>query len=76
MSKSEDNEKKPEKPWLPTAKKFGDFVLSVLNIQRSVDALKKQNTQLQDEVRQLQRQVDQQAGQIQRHSFLCSNSRL
>ncbi len=49
---------------MPTPKKVGEFILSVLQIQRSVDTLKKQNETLVDEIRRLQRQVDEQAGQM------------
>lgn len=60
---------KPPKPeakggWMPSPKKVGEFILGVVQLQRSVDSLKKQNEQLTEEIRRLQRQVDEQAGQL------------
>ncbi len=52
------------KTWLPSAKKFGEFVLADFQMQRSLETLKSQSKQLQDEVSRLQRQVDEQAGQL------------
>jgi hypothetical protein len=50
--------------WLPSPKKWGEFVLSAIQIQRTVESLKADNAKLTDEVRRLQRQIDEQAGQL------------
>ncbi len=64
MSVGKDAPGKPDKTWLPSAKKFGEFVLAVFQIQRSVETLQKDNKHLQEEIMRLQRQVDEQAGQL------------
>jgi chaperonin cofactor prefoldin len=50
--------------WLPPPKKWGEFILNTIQIQRTVDSLKKENDKLTDELKRLQRQVDEQAGQL------------
>jgi chaperonin cofactor prefoldin len=57
-------EAKDKSSWMPSPKKVGEFILDVLQLKRSVESLKKQNEDLRDEVRRLQRQVDEQAGQM------------
>ncbi len=53
------------KGWsLPSWQKIGEFVANVFQLERSVETLKGQNKQLQGEVSRLQRQVDEQAGQL------------
>ena len=49
---------------MPSWGKIGEFVLSVVQIQRSVETLEKQNARLRDEIERLQRQVDEQGGQL------------
>lgn len=69
------NVKEPPKPggaeaakkagsWQPTLKKVGEFALGILQLQRSVERLKDENGALRREVQALQRQVDEQAGQL------------
>ena len=64
MVETENNKATPGKEWLPSPKKIGEFVLAVFEVKRSVETLKKQNEQLQSDVYRLQRQVDEQAGQL------------
>lgn len=52
------------KTWLPSAKKFGEFVLAVFQIKRSLATMKKDNKHVPDEVLRLQRRVDENAGQL------------
>jgi FtsZ-binding cell division protein ZapB len=63
------SESAPEPPdkkgsWLPSPKKMGEFILATIQIQRSVETLKKENEKLTNEIKRLQRQVDEQAGQL------------
>jgi chaperonin cofactor prefoldin len=64
MAETENDTITSGKDWLPSTKKIGAFVLAVFDLKRSVDTLKKQNEQLQSDVYRLQRQVDEQAGQL------------
>ncbi len=45
-------------------RRVGEFIRNILRLERSVEALKKENTELDKRVRTLQRQVDEQAGQL------------
>jgi chaperonin cofactor prefoldin len=49
---------------LPTFRKIGEFLANVLTLERSVDALKDRTKSLEAEVQRLQRQVDEQAGEL------------
>jgi chaperonin cofactor prefoldin len=49
---------------LPSLRKFGEFLANVLTLERSVDALKDRTKSLEAEVQRLQRQVDEQAGEL------------
>lgn len=49
---------------LPSIKSVGNFLVNVLALERSVAALKAHNKELDDQVLALQRQVDDQAGQL------------
>jgi chaperonin cofactor prefoldin len=54
---------KPE--WqLPFWKKIGEFVANVMRLERSKETLKEDNRKLQEQVSRLQRQADDQAGQL------------
>jgi hypothetical protein len=54
---------KPE--WqLPSWKKIGEFVANVMRLERSMETLKEDNRKLQEQVSRLQRQADDQAGQL------------
>ncbi|MGO8847928.1 MAG: hypothetical protein ACLQFI_21915 [Methylocella sp.] len=54
---------KPE--WrLPSWNKIGEFVVNVMRLERSVETLREDNQKLQEQVSRLQRQVDDQAGQL------------
>jgi chaperonin cofactor prefoldin len=65
MSSDQKPERSTEKSsWLPAPKKWGEFILSAIQIQRTVESLKKENEKLTDELKRLQRQVDEQAGQM------------
>ena len=66
---------KPKGPELPQAsetesdpllswRRIGEFVRNILRIERSVEALKKENQEFEQRVSALQRQVDEQAGQL------------
>lgn len=74
MSSESKGGASPDKSsWLPGPKKWGEFVLSTIQIQRTVESLKKDNEKLTDEIRRLQRQVDEQAGQLKSiQSFIQS----
>jgi chaperonin cofactor prefoldin len=49
---------------LPSLRKLGKFLANVLTLERSVDALKDRAKSLEPEVQRLQRQVDEQAGEL------------
>jgi len=49
---------------LPSWGRIGDFVLNVLRLEGAVESLKKENVELDRRVLALQRQVDEQAGQL------------
>ena len=49
---------------LPSLRKLGEFLANVLTLERSVDALKERTKSLEAEVERLQRQVDEQAGEL------------
>jgi len=49
---------------LPSLRKIGEFLANVLNLERSVDVLKDRTKNLEAEVHRLQRQVDEQAGEL------------
>jgi predicted RNase H-like nuclease (RuvC/YqgF family) len=49
---------------LPGWGQIGDFILNLLRLEGAVDALKKENQELDQRVLTLQRQVDEQAGQL------------
>ena len=49
---------------LPSLRKLGEFLANVLTLERSVDALKDRAKSLEAEVQRLQRQVDEQAGEL------------
>jgi hypothetical protein len=54
-----------ERAWeLPSWKRIGEFLANVLRLERSIETLKTQNTLLQQDLLRLQRQVDDQAGQL------------
>lgn len=50
--------------WFPSPKTVGTFVLDVFRMQRTVAELRQKNSDLQQHLLRLQRQVDEQAGQI------------
>jgi hypothetical protein len=59
------NEAAEERGWeLPSWKRIGEFLANVLRLERSIETLKTQNTLLQQDLLRLQRQVDDQAGQL------------
>jgi chaperonin cofactor prefoldin len=49
---------------LPSFRKLGKFLANVLTLKRLVDALKDRAKSLEPEVQRLQRQVDEQAGEL------------
>ena len=49
---------------MPSFGKIGEFLANVLTLERSVDALKDRTKSLEAEVQRLQRQVDEQAGEL------------
>ena len=49
---------------IPSFRKIGEFLANVLTLERSVDALKDRTKSLEAEVQRLQRQVDEQAGEL------------
>jgi chaperonin cofactor prefoldin len=49
---------------LPSLRKIGEFLANVLTPERSVDALKDRTQNLETGVRRLQRQVDEQPGEL------------
>jgi predicted RNase H-like nuclease (RuvC/YqgF family) len=49
---------------LPSWRRIGEFIRNILRLERSVEALKKENRELEQRVGTLQRQVDEQAGQL------------
>lgn len=58
-------EGKKGKEWpVPSWKKIGEYVVGVFQLQRSVDALNEKNKKLEAQVDALQRQADEQTGQL------------
>ena len=51
-------------PWFPSPKSLGKFVLDVLQLQRTVEKQRLENEKLKAQINQLQRQVDEQGGQL------------
>jgi chaperonin cofactor prefoldin len=49
---------------LSSSRKLGEFLANVLTLERSVDALKERTKSLEAEVERLQRQVDEQPGEL------------
>ena len=49
---------------LPSLQKIGEFLANVWTLERSVDTLKDRTKSLEAEVQRLQRQVDEQAGEL------------
>jgi predicted RNase H-like nuclease (RuvC/YqgF family) len=45
-------------------RRFGEFIRNVLRLERSVEALKKENGELDQRIKALQRQFDEQTGQL------------
>jgi predicted RNase H-like nuclease (RuvC/YqgF family) len=45
-------------------RKIGEFLVNVFTLERSVDTLKERSKSLEAEVQHLQRQVDEQAGEL------------
>lgn len=45
---------------LPSWNKLGEFLVNIMQLERSVEVLKEQNKQLNTQVLALQRQVDEQ----------------
>lgn len=61
---SEVEDTKKAKDWFPSFSKMRDFVLGVLQLQRSIETLREQNKVLAGEVKALQRQFDEQSGEL------------
>ena len=59
---------------LPSLRKLGKFLANVLTLERSVDALKDRAKSLEAEVQRLQRQVDEQAGELKVLVIFVSSS--
>jgi predicted RNase H-like nuclease (RuvC/YqgF family) len=49
---------------LPSWNKLGEFLVNIMQLGRSVEVLKEQNKQLNTQVLALQRQVDEQSGEL------------
>ena len=49
---------------LPSWNKLGEFLVNIMQLERSVEALKEQNKPLNSQVLSLQRQVDEQSGEL------------
>jgi len=55
---------KPSGRYLPSWVQISEFVLSTLQLKHSVDALKKENRELDRRIAALQRQFDEQTGEL------------
>jgi hypothetical protein len=55
---------KQPKRHFPSWDQIGDFVLSTIQLKRSVDALKDENRKLDERIAAMQRQLDEQTGQL------------
>jgi predicted RNase H-like nuclease (RuvC/YqgF family) len=68
MASEEPGGKPPSKPprgsYLPTWGRLAEFVLNMLKLESSVEALKKDNQELDQRIRELQKQVYEQSGQL------------
>lgn len=56
--------KSPKTSYFPGWGRLGEFVLNLLRLEGAVEALKKDNKELNDQLRDLQRQVDEQSGKL------------
>ena len=69
MGSKEPGEEPPTKPQktrhLPTWGRIGEFVLNILKLEGNVEALQKDNKELDKRVQALQRQLDEQAGKLE-----------
>lgn len=54
----------PSRDWLPSWSKISEFLLNVMQLERSFESLRAQNVKLRDQVTALQRQVDEQNGPL------------
>ena len=55
----------PARKWpLPSWRKISEFVLSVISLERSVSNLTTRNARLEEEIARIQRQTDEQSGQL------------
>lgn len=66
---SDDSNAKPaakssKRQYLPTWGRLGEFVLNILKLEGAVEALKKENKELDERIQTLQRQVDEQGGKL------------
>lgn len=61
--KDQEAGKKKELP-PPSWKKIGEFLLNILQLERSVTRLQQENRELNERLLALQRQVDEQAGEL------------
>lgn len=64
-SSQEASGREPEEWKFPSWGRIGEFVANTLQIERSVASLKEENKQLRKELKELQRQVDEQAGKFE-----------
>jgi chaperonin cofactor prefoldin len=66
VTETEGGAPQPKRPsdWFSVSKKAGEYLLGVMQLKRSVETLTKQNEKQQEQIARLQRQVDEQAGQL------------
>lgn len=66
MTDSEGKAPRSQKPGdrFSLSKKAGEYLLGVMQLKRSVETLTKQSEKQQEQISRLQRQIDEQAGQL------------
>ena len=74
-SRPDPPESESSKPFpLPSWKKVSEFIVGVFQLQRSVKTLEEQNRKIQERVERMQRQLDEQAGQLKTILFLIEST--
>jgi len=61
---SQPSEPKSDEWKFPSWRRIGDFVANMLQLERSVDSLKEENKRLREELKAIQRQVNEQEGRL------------
>lgn len=65
MSGEGPEPKGPSRAWsIPSWRRIGDFIVTIAQLERSYQSLKAENDRLNDDLRNLRREVDKHSGQL------------